>query len=224
MGQTYIDERMPHCPPQELASIFETMKAKALHTWGNNPYNGSWSTLDALEFLNMEFPDARSAYRHLIGLADRGMLRKWGNAIAVVIVHKELSQEDTQALADLDQRISDVKKVLIPQREAALHDAAVTDLVARAKASHAPLLNCTACGSKIAIKHVKTTECPVCGSEFLRRPGDARKINAVQKQLEDAHHQQLELETERAKLFDAAYARGRETHREWYIGGVASSR
>lgn len=90
-----------------------------------------------------------------------------------------------------------------------------TDLISRVKQSKSTQRGCKKCGSKISVKYVKTTACPVCGNHhFVETETDKKNYESLRTKLKA----QQEKVSALSKKYDE-----KNKNNFWYVGAFCAS-
>ncbi len=196
MGASFDSLTFKACDEQTMRNKFRKYQDDACEEHGSGSYAGHIGIAAGLQVSTKVFKTKREAEDFLVEKAE-----KWGPAIAVKVgdfsqmfpVTATEKKEHTK-LQELQNKFNNWD----------------TDLITRAKQSKSTQRGCKKCGSKVAVKCVKSVYCPVCGdSHFIKTETDNKAFATLQVKLKA---QQTKV-NEMAKKYE-------EKNKDncWYIG------
>jgi len=199
MGAYFNSISFSVCAEPELRTLFQSHQAECRYEGGNDGYAGHMGVANGLSVSEQTFTNSVEAEEWLSDHA-----KKWGPAIAVKVGNFALAFPMTQMEKKLDQNYKAISAQL---------DTWEAGLVAQAKSAKSLLRTCSACESKIAVKYLRTSSCPVClSSKFLTTVTSDQKLSALQ-----IKHKTLSAQIQKAK---EKYATNTA---HWLVGALCAS-
>lgn len=227
MGSHDISTTVPWCSEDDLRAAFKRIVRDALHEYGHDPYSGSWGTVDGLLIeCARSWDDAPAALAYIL---DRTSKR--GPALAVPLATRGLQGAHVARHTALLAKANRLKQErLYPLTEQTVIHGPLysepkwrarieSECLARAQAGAARFRRCAGCGSSVAVKHLRTVQCPVCGCPLLLTATDARAIERREARIAAVRKQ---IEAVEASAAEYATTHGVEVRREWLIGAWAA--
>ena len=80
MGAHFLTMTVESTDKETVRKEFRARQAEDEYEYGHNPYNGSFSTMDGIEFVAQTFTNEDDASDYLLTHSE-----KWGNALAVTV-------------------------------------------------------------------------------------------------------------------------------------------
>lgn len=209
MGACTVVRAHPKCSKDELKEWIAGVKREVALAHGNS-YSGEWNMCNGVVFHEGQtFKSTLEAEDYL-----ERTLQKWENMIAVPAkvprsIPSNVKESDTSW-----SKLAEARTALRRSR-----DLYPSDVVRRVREGKSALKTCAGCGSKINVKHIHSTYCPVCRAEFLMTPTDVKAVALLDKRLTEIHQKLTAREEKLAfKLF-----KGQVTEDIWIVGGLCAS-
>lgn len=196
MGSCFESVKLPATNREEMIVKFKEQQEYLCNEYGSGTYAGHIGIADGVQISNQIFKTEKEASDYVENEA-----KKWGPAIAVkvgdfskVFPETKTEQNELAKFKDLEKKVNEWESSLVKK-------------VIMAKSAHR---GCKVCGSKIAVKYVKSSKCPVCGDKhFVGTETDEKKFNALENKYK-----------EQKKKIDVMKKAHQEKNKDnfWYIG------
>ncbi len=196
MGSCYKSQQFPVSSEKELMEAFRIHQKDLVDYYGNDPYSGQL-TKCGLKVCNISFKTSSEANDYI---SER--TNKYGDAYAVKVGDFSKAYPQTKKEIDTFAKLKEVQKQIVDFDK---------DLVIRVKSSKSLFKGCTHCGSKVAVKFIQNTHCPVCNRELIKTQTDHKKITSL-FQKENSLKEEIKAQKEKYKNV-VAY---------WLVGGWAA--
>lgn len=184
-----------------LKKNFEDYQKELCMSNGESKYKGHLGIVRGLSVSSKVFKDESSANDWL-----QKSVKKWQPAIAVKVGDFNSVFPQTKADKKLVEQYSDLNNEIQNWSKSILE---------RVKAGKSEFRGCAYCGSKIAVKYMKNTSCPVChSSNFLNTETDEKKYAALTKKFKEVSTKLTQAKANFKKPKNPAF---------WLIGGLCAS-
>lgn len=222
MGAAYVEHSYEKCSVEQLRKIVKRDCQIAEHECGHQD-SGNWGEKvdDYVEVHDKTYSSFQDAHEYLLGKCD-----KRGPLIAVKVLKNTL----LKSLDSLDEKLKDleVQKVNLEQQmsigQCSIFPTLGNSLLKRAKSAKSNFKGCTACGSKVAIGHLKSAYCPVCGNgEFLLTNTDMKKIESLKSKLSRLCRKIKETKAKKEEKIKSANNKKGGEDFVWLVGARCSS-
>lgn len=222
MGAAYVEHSYEKCSVEQLRKIVKRECEIAGYESGHQ-YSGDWGEKvdNYVEVHNKTFSSLHDANEYLLEKCD-----KWGPLIAV----KVLKNAPLKSLDSLDEKLKDleVQKINLKQQmsigQSSIFPTIGNSILKRAKSAKSNFKGCTACGSKVAVSHLKSAYCPVCGDgEFLLTNTDKKKIESLNGKLSRLCQKIKETKAKKEEKMKSANTKKGGEDFVWLVGAMCSS-
>lgn len=169
MGASFVDRDLPWCDYATLKRQVAEISSQDAFENGSS-YSGYWNMCSGLRIDESKvFESSNEAHDFLSETAE-----KWGPLVAVPFEQKQSIPRAT-LLADPAYKAlqDDWQANYTAQRH---HHPLI---VRRTKEGKSAFKTCGACNSKINVKHLESTDCPVCRGNLLCTPTDDKRKAAL---------------------------------------------
>lgn len=166
MGACFDSATFKACDEKTLAKKFEELQKVRSYTYGSDSYAGHIGIARGLTISSKSFKDVREAQEYVENNA-----QKWSSAIAVkvgdfskVFPVVATEKKEVQKLEEMQKKFDNWEK----------------DIIERVKSSKSAHRGCKNCGSKISVKYLKSSNCPVCSDmKFIETDTDRKKYESL---------------------------------------------
>jgi rubrerythrin len=180
MGSQYCEEVLPKevVSKAQVQAAFRNLVDSARAEYGNRGYTGSFAEKGEVAILDLVFADADAASDYVREHADK---RGCALAVRTLVLPRSDSAHARLARAPLETAREDRR-----QAETALQRLRA-GAIARVKGLSAKTKGCQACGSAIAVAHLRSTHCPVCNApDFLLTQGEKTRRDRLLAAIQEA--------------------------------------
>lgn len=170
MGSCFNTVKFNASSEKEMKDKFSRYQEDLCSNHGNDTYAGHLGIVNGVSVASKSFPTENAAHEWICENTD-----KWDSAQAVrvgdfskVFPCTASDKKINESYLELAERVS-------------LWDSTIVTRVQKGKSTQR---SCEHCGSKIAVKYIKSVNCPVCTShKFLNTPTDEKNLQAVKLKL-----------------------------------------
>lgn len=201
MGASYQSLTYKASSPEKLKGYFEKIQNDACYNRGHDSYSGHIGMSSGLQVSSLVFKNHTEAEDYVMEHAS-----KWGPAIAVkvgdfskIFPMTITEKKEWEKLQELKTKVENWDKSLIER-------------VKKTKSLHR---GCKICGSKIAVKYLRTKDCPIClDTHFVETDTDKKAYEQFQKKYKEQFQKVKEME----KKYDE-----KNKNNFWYVGAWCAS-
>lgn len=212
MGASFIHHVFDDCHRQELRSLVNHEREHAIIESGTSYSGDLGSAPSGVRILETTYDTEDQAYDWLCENHP-----KWSEPWAVRFhVPKEGDKKIAKLTQELKDAMSEKSKVCKWRTPTAHHNREVVQ--PRIQSQKAEFKSCNGCGSRVATKHIKFGQCPVCDSATsFHTGGDTKAIESIGKKLDKLNEKIENIQTK----IDEATKKSSEV--KWMVGCWCSS-
>lgn len=201
MGACFDSATFKACDEKTLTKKFSELQEGRSYDNGSDTYAGHIGIARGLTISSKSFKTVNEAEDYVQNNA-----QKWSSAIAVkvgdfskIFPVTATEKKEVQKLDEMQKKFDNWEK----------------DLIERVKASKSAHRGCKRCGSKISVKYIKTSHCPVCSDmKFIETDTDRKNYETLRVKLKE----QKEKVNALSKKYDE-----KNKNNFWYVGAWCAS-
>lgn len=201
MGASYDSTTFKACDVNTLKAHFVNIQNNRCYDSGSDAYAGHIGIASGISVHEKVFKNNQSAEEYVMEVA-----QKWGPAIAVkvgdfsqIFPMKANEKKEVEKLSELQDKHTNWSK----------------NLVERVKKSKSAFRGCKVCQSKIAVRYLRGTDCPVCSDmSFIETSTDKANYKVLTDRLQEQKKKVKEMERKYLEKNKENY---------WYIGAWCAS-
>jgi Zn finger protein HypA/HybF involved in hydrogenase expression len=210
MGASLVVRHHNYCDRATLAKWVQEESSRDAFENGSS-YSGHWNMCSGLTVQENRVFDSIEAAQEYIS----DHQEKWGPLLAVPAWQRLAlplgeAQKDAKWV-ELKQQLKAAQELVWGQERA---------IVKRAKEAKSQFKGCGHCESKVSLKHVHATRCPVCGQNLLRTPTDDKQLESWKSKVTALEAKVSEREQ---KLASKLFKTSDPTMKVWVVGGWCAS-
>jgi hypothetical protein len=177
MGANLVIETTKDYTPSELRLWVKDRVNDMLHEHGHDTYAGHWGCKEPTVQVHEKRFESVEAAEEFISENNQ----KWDGLTACkAITTKQITFPHTKGDQELQRKRKELADYIFPigfQEMSGFEK----EVVERIRKQKSKLKTCEHCSSRVAIKHIRHVNCPVCGKEFLLTDTDRKRVEAWQK-------------------------------------------
>lgn len=201
MGACFDSATFKACEEKTLTKKFSELQESRSYDNGSDAYAGHIGIARGLTISSKSFKNISEAEEYVQNHA-----QKWSSAIAVKVGDFSKIFPVTAGEKKEVQKLADMQKKF---------DNWESDLIERVKKSKSAHRGCKHCGSKIAVKYVKTSHCPVCSDmKFIETDTDRKNYEFLRNN--------LKAQKDKVNILSKKYDE-KNKNNFWYVGAWCAS-
>ena len=228
MGAIYVAKGFKACTTKELREKVKLACEEAGFESGHQ-YSGDWGDKlgYGLQITDESLLTEEQAEEYILEHSD-----KWGPLFAVKVLSPSAQKPFSTLLNKLEEM-----EIKLTQLEFKANDVCFShptsgqmtlrnEILERVKGGKTTLKTCQHCGSKVAIKFLKATKCPVCSTrDFILTETDFRKLETLNGKIESTRTSISEVKKEIDQTRELVKTKTNSINEDWtwYVGGDCPS-
>lgn len=201
MGASYQSMTYKASSVESLKGHFKEIQNNACYNHGHDSYSGHIGMSSGLQVSSSSFKTHTEAEDYVMEKAS-----KWGPAIAVKV------GDFSKVFPTTANEAKEVEKLKELKLKVENWDKSLIDRVKQSKSMHR---GCKVCGSKVAVKYLRTKDCPIClDHNFVETETDKKAYNVLQEKYKEQIKKVKEMENKYAEKNKGNF---------WYIGAWCAS-